>query len=158
MASRKISDLTPSMQAKFKRFAALMLQKGIPFTVTCTARTVDEQAALYAQGRKNLLSVNVLRNMAGLPALTSEAQNKIVTWTLASKHIIDLNDGRPGNDQSRAFDIAITPGGKPVWDVKVDVNQDHIPDYIQAGEIGESVGLRWGGRFAKPDYAHFEDL
>ncbi len=24
------------------------------------------------------------------------------------------------------------------------------------GETGESLGLRWGGRFSKPDYPHFE--
>lgn len=158
MASRKISDLTPSMQAKFKKFAAAMLAKGIPFAVTCTARTVDEQVALYAQGRKGMYDVNKLRIVAGLPLLTSENQNKVVTWTLKSLHLVDLDDGNPDNDKSRAFDIAITSGGKPVWDVKVDVNQDHLPDYIQAGEIGESCGLRWGGRFKKPDYPHFEDL
>ena len=158
MASRKISDLTPSMQMKFKKFAAAMLSKGIPFTVTCTARTVDEQVALYAQGRKKLDAVNILRVEAGLPVITEKENKQPVTWTLNSKHLIDLDDGNPDNDQSRAFDIAISPGGKPVWDVKVDVNQDHLPDYIQAGEIGESCGLRWGGRFKKPDYPHFEDL
>ncbi len=76
---------------------------------------------------------------------------KIVTWTRKSKHI----DGK-------AFDIAILRNFKPCWDVKVDVNENEIPDYEEAGRIGESVGLRWGGRFRnskgkpRPDYPHFE--
>lgn len=158
MASRKITDLTPSMQSKFKAFAFEMLQRNIPFILTCTARTVDEQVALYAQGRKPLEEVNKLRVIAGLPVLKSETQNRKVTWTLHSKHLIDLDDGNPDNDKSRAFDIVITRDGKAVWDVKADVNKDNEPDYIQAGKIGESVGLRWGGRFKSPDMPHFEEV
>lgn len=157
MASRKVSDCTPSLQAKIKAFTIAMFNAGIPFIITCTARTVKEQRALYAQGRELLFDVNELREMAGLPRIKNE-QNKIVTWTLASKHIIDLDDGNTHNDKSRAFDIVISPGGKPCWDVKVDVNQDHISDYEQAGKIGESVGLRWGGGFKTPDMPHFEDV
>ena len=70
---------------------------------------------------------------------------KIVTWTLKSKHL-----------EGKAFDIAILKNGKPVWDVKVDVNFDEEPDYYQAGLIGERVGLIWGGRFRRADFPHFE--
>ena len=61
---------------------------------------------------------------------------KIVTWTLKSKHI-----------EGRAFDIAILKNGKITWDTA---------DYQQAGEIGESAGLQWGGRWKSPDYPHFQ--
>jgi hypothetical protein len=157
MASRKIEDCTPSLQFKIKAFAIAMNRAGIPFIITCTARNVKEQRALYAQGRESIDDVNALRFMAGLPKIKG-SQNNIVTWTMASNHIVDLDDGNPDNDKSRAFDIAISPGGKPVWDIKVDVNGDHKSDYEQAGIIGESVGLRWGGRFRKPDMPHFEDV
>jgi peptidoglycan L-alanyl-D-glutamate endopeptidase CwlK len=68
-----------------------------------------------------------------------------VTWVRHSKHQDRL-----------AFDIAILKDGKPTWDVKVDVSNDDLPDYEQAGEIGESLGLRWGGRFKTRDLPHFE--
>lgn len=68
-----------------------------------------------------------------------------VTWVRHSKHQDRL-----------AFDIAILKDGKPTWDVKVDVSNDQFPDYEQAGEIGESIGLRWGGRFKTRDMPHFE--
>jgi len=158
MASRKIEDCTPSLQQKIKAFAIAMYRAGIPFIITCTARIVDEQVALYAQGRKPLEDVNRLRAIAGLAAISGTQNKNKVTWTLQSNHLIDLDDGNPDNDKSRAFDFAISPGGKPVWDIKVDVNKDQKPDYEQAGLIGESVGLRWGGRFSKPDMPHFEDL
>ncbi|HOL44628.1 MAG TPA: M15 family metallopeptidase [Methanothrix sp.] len=89
-----------------------------------------------------------LRTQAEQDTLYAQGRTRpgpIVTWTRKSKHI-----------EGRAFDIAILQDGKPVWDVKVDVNADHIPDYDQAGAIGESVGLKWGGRFKPPDRPHFE--
>ena len=76
---------------------------------------------------------------------------KKVTWTLKSKHIDGL-----------AFDIVICKAGIPQWDVKVDVDEDGIPDYTEAGQIGESIGLKWGGRWRdskgrpNPDFPHFE--
>lgn len=76
---------------------------------------------------------------------------KIVTWTRNSRHT-----------KRDAFDIAILFAGKPTWDIKVDVDDDHIPDYLEAGKIGESIGLVWGGRFKnskgqlRPDYSHFQ--
>ena len=69
-----------------------------------------------------------------------------VTWVKVSRHT-----GRT------AFDIAILKDGKPTWDGKVSVNANDIPDYVEAGQIGESVGLKWGGRWLKnTDWPHFE--
>ncbi len=73
------------------------------------------------------------------------APGRKVTWTRKSKH-----------SAGRAFDIAIVNGRKPDWSLKVDVNDNDIPDYEEAGQIGEAVGLRWGGRFKSPDRPHFE--
>jgi len=156
MSSRRIEDMTPSLQKKFKLFKKGMDKAGIPFILTCTARFVREQFALWAQGREPLDYVNDLRQKAGMPFITEE-QNVEVTWTLQSKHLVDLEDDRVDNDKSQAFDIAITPGGKPVWDLKVNVNKNEIPDYEEAARIGESVGLKAGARFKKPDYPHFEE-
>ncbi|MCC6347894.1 MAG: M15 family metallopeptidase [Nitrospirales bacterium] len=70
---------------------------------------------------------------------------RIVTWTLKSKHC-----------EGKAFDIAILKDGKPTWDVKVSVDGDTIPDYEEAGKIGEALGLVWGGRWKTPDCPHFQ--
>jgi peptidoglycan L-alanyl-D-glutamate endopeptidase CwlK len=68
-----------------------------------------------------------------------------VTWTRKSRHI----DGE-------AFDIAICKAGVPSWDGKVDVDLDGVPDYTEAGQIGEAIGLEWGGRWRNPDRPHFQ--
>ena len=137
MASRRIEDLTPKMQELAKAFAAKMAEDGIPFMFTCTMRTQAEQDALYEQGRTK--------------------PGPIVTWTRKSNHVGRIIAGGLARSVSRAFDIAILHDGKPIWDTKIDVNQNHLGDYAEAGGIGESVGLRWGGRFKTPDMPHFED-
>ena len=157
MSSRKIEDLVPKLQMLYYQFKAKMDLAKIPFIVTCTARTVKEQVALYAQGRQILNEVNVLRAQAQLPPIT-EAENKNkVTSTLQSKHLVDLEDPITTNDKSSAFDIAILKNGKATWDLKINVNNNEIPDYMEAGKIGQSVGLIWGGSWINfKDYPHFQ--
>jgi hypothetical protein len=162
MSSRKIEDLTDSMQKKYWAFKKKMDDAKIPFLVTATSRLVKEQIALYSQGREVLDYVNMLRQSAGMPFITAE-QNVKVTWTLKSRHLIDLDDDILANDKSEAFDIVIEKEGKPTWDIKVNVNKNDIPDYEEAARIGESVGLVAGARFKnrkgepQPDYPHFQN-
>lgn len=157
MPSRDPKNLTDRMQKKLELFTKKMKEAKISFIITCTSRDVKEQYALWAQGRFTLSETNRLRKMANLPPITAAENKRKVTWTLNSKHLVNLDNKEKFDDKSQAFDIVITKDKKAIWDLKVDVNEDKIPDYIQAGEIGESCGLRWGGRFKSPDYSHFED-
>lgn len=116
MASRKIEDLLPKVQEKYRQFAEKMAEANIDFIVTCTYRSQEEQDKLYRQGRTG--------------------PGKIVTWTRHSKH-----------NERKAFDIAIMDAGKINWDEKA---------YLKPGEIGEAIGLVWGGRWKSPDYPHFQ--
>lgn len=50
---------------------------------------------------------------------------------------------------SRAFDFAIFQDGSYVTDGK-------DPRYAQAGQIGKTLGLAWGGDWKHPDYDHLE--
>lgn len=153
---KDLKQMHPELIKKYQLFRDAMLKANLQFLVTSVSRSVKEQFALYAQGREPLTMVNKYRKLADLPSITL-AQNVKVTWTLKSKHIIDLDDGDTSNDLSRAFDIVLIDGNKKVsWDIKMDVNKNKIADYIEAGKIGESVGLKWGGRFKSPDYPHFE--
>lgn len=126
----------------------------ITVIITCVGRTVEQQEALYVQGRHELSYINNLRHTAGWMPIT-EAENRIVTWTMKSKHI--LKDGK-----CDAFDFAVIRDGKMVWSVKADVDMDGIPDYEECAIIGESLGLVSGARFknykgqSRPDYPHLE--
>lgn len=61
---------------------------------------------------------------------------KKVTWTLNSKHT-----------QGKAFDIAILKDNGISWKGE---------DYFRIGELGESIGLIWGGGWKERDYVHFQ--
>jgi peptidoglycan LD-endopeptidase CwlK len=74
------------------------------------------------------------------------APGPVVTWVRHSKH-----------QDRKAFDIAIVRDGNPCWDTKVNVNENDIPDYLEAAMIGRAVGLTAGGLWNKgKDYPHFE--
>lgn len=152
------------MQRKLKELGKLAEEAGIPFIVTRTGSTMVEQMALYAQGIEELDEVNRLRKICKWAPL-SENQNRYrVTWTLLSKHVIKRDDLDFGNDHSKAFDVALKKGKRGVhWNDKVDVNDNEVPDYVELGRLGESIGLVWGGRFKRrrdgkprPDMPHFQ--
>jgi peptidoglycan LD-endopeptidase CwlK len=74
---------------------------------------------------------------AALYAQGRTKPGKIVTWTLKSKHI-----------EGKAFDIAMLDDkGKINWQGTA---------YQRPGEIGEEIGLEWGGSWSKPDRPHFQ--
>ena len=88
------------------------------------------------------------RSQAEQDALYAQGRTKPgkkVTWTRNSKH------------KSRtAFDIAILVNGKILWNPDLDADGDGVAEYTEAGELGESVGLTWGGRWDSPDAPHFQ--
>jgi hypothetical protein len=76
MASRKIEDLHPSIQDMARGFLSQCSERGMHVIVTCTLRTMEEQAALYAQGREAIAAVNTLRAIAGMPPYLLKAGSR----------------------------------------------------------------------------------
>lgn len=162
--SRDIRKGTSRLQAMYHRFEAEMTKAGLPFwrpgmeagfIITSVDRYITEQMALYAQGRLAVDDVNRYRSAAGLAYRIGARENRTVTWTLESKHIINPAKQESAGG-SRAFDIAIIKDGKAIWDTKVSVNDNSIPDYEEAGRIWVRVGGIWGGDWKRPDYPHME--
>jgi len=93
MASRRIEDLQPLLQVKCRYFLEICEQEWptgeIDIIITNTLRTLEEQAALYAQGRSR--------------------PGKIVTWA---------KPGSSAHNYGLAFDIVPVRLGKPVWGTK----------------------------------------
>lgn len=155
--SRDLNKMHPELRIMFESFMEKMFEANLPFMVTSVDRSIVEQMALYAQGRMSRDDVNIYRGGARLLLLTHDKENRKVTWTLNSKHVTNMFDEDLNNDLSRAFDIALKANNVPHWNLKIFVGGDkERSDYEEAGEIGESCGLRWGGRFRSPDYCHFE--
>lgn len=72
----------------------------------------------------------------GLWAQGRTKPGKKVTWTTLSKH----------TDRT-AFDIAVKKDGEITWNPE---------DYRVPGEMGEMIGLEWGGRWKPVDPCHFQ--
>lgn len=138
------------------QFILLCKSAGHTVIITCVDRDYKEQTALFAQGREPLEYVNKLRKLVGWEPITQAQNRKCVTWTMNSRHIVNLDDEKLDNDTSEAFDFAVVKDGKAVWDVKADVDMDSIPDYEECAAIGESLGLYSGKNFKNPDYPHLQ--
>ncbi len=69
----------------------------------------------------------------------STAQQAALYANRASNHYPVAAPGTSLHEKGLAVDLSKSSG---TW--------------AQVGEVGESLGLRWGGRFNKPDYPHFE--
>jgi len=158
MPSRRIDRLHPTLQTLLPEFKRRCIEAGIGEPIiTNTDRTFREQIAIYAQGREEFGYINTLRSLAGLSPIGEAEAKRVVSWTLASKHMTNLANSDTRDDYARAFDFALQkPGAAAHWDVKVDVDGDKIADYTEAGKIAEGLGLKWGGRFPTPDSAHIE--
>ncbi len=137
-------------------FQQICQEAGHEVIFTSVDRDYREQYAYYLQGREPLSVVNKARVFAGLPFISQKENQRKVTWTLNSKHVVNLDDERLDNDKSRAFDFAIVYENKVYWDLKADVDKDNIGDYKECAMIGESFGLKSGRHFKNPDYPHLE--
>lgn len=86
MASRSLSDLSPATRARAESFLSRARAAGLDILVTCTLRTEQEQAELYARGRT--------------------VPGAIVTWAKPGESLHNIG---------RALDVVPLRLGKPVW-------------------------------------------
>lgn len=124
--------------------------------ITCVDRTYLEQTAYFAQGRKTLNEVNSLRMIAGLDFIGEKENSRKVTWTMNSRHVVNLDDENLNNDLSEAIDFAIVVGKEVIWNVKADVDKDSVPDYLECVRVAEALGFESGMHFKNPDYPHLQ--
>lgn len=67
--------------------------------------------------------------------------------------VTNANAGCSFHNWRLAFDVIIINNGKPVWDA----SEKNIEQWRRLGEIGESVGLEWAGRWKSfPEFPHFQ--
>lgn len=98
MSSRDINDLDIRMQSQALTFLERCEQAGIDLLVTCTLRSLEEQAKLYAQGRTDPghivtnakpgssahnygLAIDVVPLIHGKPLWTFDVKNPGTVWS-----------------------------------------------------------------------------
>ena len=131
MASRSLTDLHPDLRPRAELFLAKCRARGLDLVVTCTYRSNEEQAELYASGRTK--------------------PGAIVTHAKPgqSKHNYMTPDGDPA---AEAFDVVPLLHGKPIYEDPRDVDADWTNDWgwRVVGEVAAEVGLDWYGRPGSP--------
>ena len=149
---RDINSLNPVLVSKVDKFIAKCSEAGISIFINETIRLEIIQLLYAFQGRFDAADLkmnpdvynelNRLRKKYGLYQLDDKERNKKITWTLESSHF----DGN-------AFDAV------PMKTIKGKLILDWNPSIKilnKMGEIGEELGLVWGGRWHSPDYFHFQ--
>lgn len=151
--SKRLEDLEPGFRKKVEAFIEEHRKVGQPLVVLYTLRSIEEQTALYAQGRRDLAAVNGLRKTAGLAPIGSAENKNTVT---ECDGIINKSMHQTG----KACDLWYARlNGEPDWFVKDPVR---IKSF---GAIAKRLGMKWGGDF-KPldkngigwDANHVEDI
>lgn len=128
MSSRSLDDLAPEVRPLVDAFLAAAAAAGLDLLVTCTLRSFDEQAALYAKGR--------------------DADGNVVDRKLV---VTDARPGHSAHQYGLAIDVVPVLGGKLDW-----TGDD--PAWKQAGALGQAAGLEWAGAPGFPFHEdpHFE--
>lgn len=129
--SNRLSDLKPAVRRMAESAIEELYRRGILVVVTSTIRTVDEQIALYAQGRTPLEVVNSLRAKAGMPRI-APAENK---YTVTN---CDGIKTKSRHQDGKALDVVPAENSKPVWP------KDTDPRWRQIAEVMVKHGFRWG--------------
>lgn len=124
-----ITGLHPVVAESEKLLVRKAARRGIEVVITHDFRSIDEQDALYNQGRS--LSGNIVTNAKG---------------------------GESYHNYGLAIDFALrTPEGDVVWDMERDDNGNGKPDWLEVVELAKELGFTWGGDWANfPDYPHLQ--
>jgi len=127
-SSRKIDELAMPAKIRALKFLGECRAKGIEILVTCTWRDVEAQDDLYAHGRtREQLDAAGLLHVAPRPG----------------PKITNAAGGDSFHQYRVAFDVVPLRHGKPVWDTEGEDGKL----WQRVGQIGESCGLEWAGRW-----------
>lgn len=142
---KSINELLPYMQPKAQEAWTKMKESeklktlGVEtIAISETKRSLATQMAYYSRSRMAVEDVKKMYAAAGLYDPTIAECKTANTWTLESKHI-----------EGKAIDFVPIKNGKYWWTAP-------LPVWETMGEIGESCGLLWGGRWKTKDCPHFE--
>lgn len=146
---RAINDLDPKLKPLCHKHISACKDAGLELLVYCTKRTEKEQAIEYLKGRAfsilpkevfGLMEEDILMWMKmGYTQMPGAENKSIVT------HVFGNNSPHV---RGVAYDCVPLVKGKAEW------NNLHLWETV--GEIGETLGLEWGGRWKMRDYPHFQ--
>lgn len=129
-SEKRISVLYPVVANAARALITMAYKRGVMITIVQGLRTMEEQAALYAQGRTKPGSI-----------------------------VTNAKAGTSYHNYGLAIDFALlTNDGKAVsWDTIADYDKDGTADWMEVVQEGKKLGFFWGGDFKSiMDKPHFE--
>ena len=124
-----ITGLHPVVAENEGILVRMAARRGIEVVITHGYRSVEDQDALFAQGRSS--------------------SGRIVT---------NARGGESSHNYGLAIDFALrTPKGEIVWDMERDDNGNGKADWLEVVDLAKELGFTWGGDWANfPDYPHLQ--
>lgn len=124
-----ITGLHPVVAENEGILVRMAARRGIEVVITHGYRSVEDQDALFAQGRSS--------------------SGRIVT---------NARGGESYHNYGLAIDFALrTPKGEIVWDMERDDNGNGKADWLEVVDLAKELGFTWGGDWANfPDYPHLQ--
>lgn len=124
-----VTQLHPVVAANSEKLIELSKEIGISILITSDFRSLQEQDALYQQGR--------------------DEGGAIVT---------NSKGGQSYHNYGLAIDFALrAPKGKVIWDMEYDGNRNGKSDWMEVIAIAKRLGFTWGGDWESfPDYPHLQ--
>lgn len=133
MNSRDKNLLYPPFALLLAEFELRLAEAGLPFRLFEGLRTWDKQDELYWQGRTK----------PGARVTNARGGDSWHNYGLAADYVLDGQPEKPGLQWS--------------WETRADFDHSGTSDWRQMGELAESIGLEWGGRWRRfPDLPHVE--
>ncbi|GGF72738.1 hypothetical protein GCM10010912_17440 [Paenibacillus albidus] len=129
-SSKRLVGLHPVVLAAAVALIERSYARGVNIVITQGLRTIEEQDALYAQGR-----------------------------TKPGKIVTNAKGGTSYHNYGLAIDFALLlPDGKSVsWDLKRDGDSDKVADWTEVVQEAKALGFKWGGDFVSiKDAPHFQ--
>lgn len=127
---RNVSQLHPELQKKVEQLKILCQQNGITIGISECVRTVAEQDALYAKGRT--MPGKIVTKAKG------NTYSSMHQWGVAFDFYLKMDVDGDGSVSDDAFN-----------------NSTDL--FNKVGNIGQSIGLEWGGAWkSMKDLPHFQ--
>ncbi len=118
--ANEVMSLVAQANAQLTKHSQIRIVQGL--------RTIDEQNALYAQGR-----------------------------TAAGKKVTNAKGGQSLHNYGLAIDFCLLIDNKEIsWDLKKDWDGDKIADWMEVVKVFKNAGWEWGGNWKFTDNPHFQ--
>lgn len=153
MASRRLEDLVPEVQARAREHVVRCADAGIELLIYCTLRDTHEQARLFRQSRtREQVQAKIDQYKSrGFPVLGQILKD--VGPQKSGPKVTGAGPGESFHQYSMAYDCVPVLNGKPVWSSSGEGGKI----WAKVGELGKKTGLEWAGDWTSfREFPHFQ--